>query len=526
MKKIVPNFRGYSQRLGPRWRRGIVTLGLAALAAGLTAIFRWVARQPDLDTRMPQFIGLLLLAGILYVTGVFWVERFRLGATALLIILASAVLFRVVLLPSRLTPSDDVYRYQWDGRAQRAHLNPYVVFPNSPGLAWLQNPRHPQPPGEDTPTIYPPLSEFAYRLIDTVPGYKHVSTMLDLASIPVLMLLLTSMKQPLHRVLAYAWNPAVLISFAMSGHFDSLAIVTLLTALFFLITNRPALSMSALALSFLSKFFPALLLLTFLKRMRLAYMAIFLLLVVAFYLPFLGAGLHLLDGARSYAQDWLNNASLFHLLRFVARSKFGAELCAGSFLLAMIGYLAKTQAEPLWSSLVLTGGVLLVSPTAYPWYFTWSIPFLCFYPKPAWLLMSVTSVLAYTPAIAFGADKPLTSSLLMLSLEYGPVYLWLAYSGWAARKKAGVPDREAAAQASPALRQTLWRLRSGRVKENSLRRNLLQRPHLDTPRRGSRRDTHRKRARSRWIRSRGLDCKRIRLGSRGASSAISSLHQN
>jgi hypothetical protein len=109
--------------LGPR---SIVTLGLAVLAAGLTSICNWVARQQDLDARMPEFIGLLLLAGILYVTGVFWVERFRLGPAALLIILAGAVLFRVTLLPARSTPSDDVYRYQWDGRAQRAHLNPYV----------------------------------------------------------------------------------------------------------------------------------------------------------------------------------------------------------------------------------------------------------------------------------------------------------------------------------------------------------------------------------------------------------------
>ena len=44
--------------------------------------------------------------------------------------------------------------------------------------------------------------------------------------------------------------------------------------------------------------------------------------------------------------------------------------------------------------------------------------------------MSITSVLAYTPAIAFGAEEPLKQSLLMLSLEYGPVYLWLAYNFW------------------------------------------------------------------------------------------------
>ena len=434
MKKTVQIFRGYIQRLKTLWPRGIVTLGLAALAAGLTGIFRWVERQQDLDARMPEFIGLLLLAGILYVIGVFWVERFRLGATALLIILASAVLFRIVLLPARSTPSDDVYRYQWDGRAQRAHLNPYVVSPDSEELDWLQNPDHPEPPGEETPTIYPPLSELTFRLIETVPGYKRVSTILDLASAVVLMLLLAAMKQPLHRMLAYAWNPTVLISFAMSGHFDSLAIVTFLAALFFLVTNRPALSMGSLALSFLSKFFPILLLLTFLKRVRLAQVGLFVSLIFAFYVPFLSAGWHLLDGARNYARDWVNNGSLFHLLRFVAGSRAGGELTAALMLLAAIGYLAKRRAAPLWSSLVLTGAVLLLSPTAFPWYFTWSIPFLCFYPSRAWLLMSVTSVLAYTPAIAYGAGESLANSLLMLSLEYDPVYLWLAYYCWEAYK--------------------------------------------------------------------------------------------
>ena len=169
----------------------------------------------------------------------------------------------------------------------------------------------------------------------------------------------------------------------MSGHFDSLAIVTFLGALLFLVKNRPALSMVALALSFLSKFFPVLLSLTFLKRMRLAYLGLFAFLVIGFYLPFSGAGLHLLDGARNCARDWANNASFFNLLRFVAGSRIGAEVLAGFILLAAMGYLAKKQAAPLWSSLILTGGVLLVSPTAFPWYFTWSIPFLCFYPSSA-----------------------------------------------------------------------------------------------------------------------------------------------
>jgi alpha-1,6-mannosyltransferase len=443
MRTLVSMCRNHLQVLTRPSPSGIVTIGLAGLAGGLMAIFRWVGRQSNLDAHMPEFIGLLLLAGIVYVIGVFWVERFRLGATALLIILATGVLFRVMLLPSRSTPSDDVYRYQWDGRVQRAHLNPYVVSPDAPELAWLRNPEHPVPPGEETPTIYPPLSELTFRMIQTVPGYKRVSTIFDLTSGVVLMLLLAATKQPLHRVLAYVWNPTVLVAFAMSGHFDSLAIVTLLTALFFLLTNRPALSMGALALSVLSKFFPVLLLVTFLKRARLAHVGVFASLILVFYGPFLSAGPHLMDGARNYARDWANNGSLFHFLRFVAGSSTGAELVAGVMVLAVIAYLVKKRSAPLWSSLVLTGGVLLISPTAFPWYFTWSIPFLCFYPSPPWLLMSITSVLAYTPAIAFGAEEPLKQSSLMLSLEYGPVYLWLAYNFWTMcrRKLSPAPQR-------------------------------------------------------------------------------------
>jgi alpha-1,6-mannosyltransferase len=437
MKRTVPLFSGYLEGLKAHASGSIATMALATLAAGLIGIYFWVAQQSDdLDSHMPEFIGLLLLAGILYVIAVFLVARFRLGKAAMMVILAGTVLFRLVLLPATPSLSDDVYRYQWDGRVQRAHLNPYVAIPSSPELASLLNPDNPEPPGIDTPTIYPPLSELVYRTIETVAGYKLVSTILDLGCVGVLMLLLAALKLPLHRVLTYAWNPAVLLSFAMSGHFDPLAILMLLAALFFLVRNRPKLSIAALALAFLSKLFPVLLLPAFLKRVRPAYAGIFALLVVGFYLPFSSAGLHLFDGERNYGRDWSNNASFFQLLHFVARSKPPAEFLAGLIMLAAISYLAKKQAGLLWSSLVLTGGVLLVSPTAYPWYFTWSIPFLCFYPSAAWLLMSVTSGLAYTPAIADGTGN----SLPMLSLEYGPVYLWLAYyccAAWGKRPSAG-----------------------------------------------------------------------------------------
>jgi len=52
----------------------------------------------------------------------------------------------------------------------------------------------------------------------------------------------------------------------------------------------------------------------------------------------------------------------------------------------------------------------------------------------AWLLMSVTSVLAYTPCNRLRGRGTAQEFSSMLSLEYGPVYLWLAYYCWAARR--------------------------------------------------------------------------------------------
>jgi hypothetical protein len=85
--------------------------------------------------------------------------------------------------------------------------------------------------------------------------------------------------------------------------------------------------------------------------------------------------------------------------------------------------------EPLRAGLFLTAGLLLLSPNAFPWYFTWTIPFLCFYPSRPWLLMSVTCVLGYSPVVAYAADGPYQDSPLILVLEYAAVLAWIAWAG-------------------------------------------------------------------------------------------------
>jgi alpha-1,6-mannosyltransferase len=401
---------------------------LLAIAPVLGGIFHFVARSQPLRNHVPEFIGLMLLAGALYLVSVYIVQRYNCGRSALFVILGATVVFRLFFLPLSPTLSEDVYRYQWEGRVVRAHLNPYTVYPAMPALSWAQNPEYPIETGKTTPTLYPPIAEVVFSWVQTVAGYKRLFTAFDLATVALLLVVLFAADRPLQHVLIYGWNPAVLIAFSLSGHNDSLAILTLLAAIIFLIIGgRGILSIGFLALSVLSKLFPVFLLPAFLRRSRWAYVGIFGGLILLGYLPFLGAGGHLLRGLSDFTAQWEGNDSLNRLFLAAGNSARQAQLVAGILLLLLIAYVLKARMDIFRAGLAILTGLLFLSSNAFPWYFTWLVPFLCFCPSPALLLMSVTCVLGYSPVIAYAAGGSFPNSPLMQVLEYLPVFALLSY---------------------------------------------------------------------------------------------------
>jgi hypothetical protein len=410
---------------GPRYA---AAFSLLTVALALGYIFYFATRCQPLKNHVPEFIALMLVAGALYLASVYIVLRNKSGPSALFVILGATVVFRLFFLPLSPTLSEDVYRYQWEGRVVRAHLNPYTVYPALPALSWAQNPHHPIETGKTTPTLYPPAAEVAFSWVRTVAGYKRLFTALDLATVALLLVLLSAADRPLQHVLIYAWNPAVLIAFSLSGHNDSLAILTLLGAsLFLIIGGRSFLSIGFLALSALSKLFPALLLPTFLRRTRWAYAGIFGGLILLGYLPFLGAGGHLLRGLSDFTAKWEGNDSLFRLFLAAGNSVRQAQLVAGILLILLIAYVLKAKMDIFRAGLVTLAGLLFLSSNAFPWYFTWIVPFLCFSPSPGLLLLTVTCVLGYSPVIAYAAGGTFSNSPLMQVLEYLPVFALLGY---------------------------------------------------------------------------------------------------
>jgi alpha-1,6-mannosyltransferase len=409
-------------------RRYVAALSLLAVALAIGGIFYFVARCQPLKNHVPEFIALMLLAGALYLIGVYIVQRYNCGPTGLFVILGATVVFRLFFLPLSPTLSEDVYRYQWEGRVVRAHLNPYTVYPAIPSLHWAQNPDHPIETGKTTPTLYPPVSEVTFSWAKTVAGYKRLFTAFDLATVALLLFILFAASRPLQHVLVYAWNPAVLIAFSLSGHNDSLAILTLLVAVFFLIIGgRGVLSIGFLALSALSKFFPVFLLPAFLRRFRWSHVAVFGGVVLLGYLPFLGAGGHLFRGLSDFTARWEGNDSLFRLFLAAGNSVRQAQFVAGILLILLIAYVLKSRMDIFRAGLITLTGLLFLSSNAFPWYFTWIVPFLCFSPSPALLLLTVTCVLGYSPVVAYAAGGSFSNSPLMQILEYLPVFVLVGY---------------------------------------------------------------------------------------------------
>lgn len=406
------------------FRRLVPVLLLGVLAALLEAAFLALRQFHPFDEHIVECVALLLGAGVVYVIAAWLVLRHtQSSSVATAVILLAALAFRLTLfaLPPSLSP--DLYRYQWDGQLQLAGQNPYLVAPDAsqklPGAGWTAG--------------YGPLAELLFYLaarLDGPTAFKLLSLLFDLGSLLVLLALLRALKLPRERVLLYAWCPLVIVEFAGSGHNDSIVVFALLLANLAIIRGWRGVSIGALAAAALVKWFPALALPVFLRRAGWRYLAWFVAVCALGALPYSAAGWHFFAALVLYAQKVRNNASLFDLLTVASGSEKVAGAVAAIVLAGLALRLAWRRADPLGASYLLMAALLLLSPSIHPWYVTWLVPFLCFFPNPGFLLWTVTVFLGYHVLIDYNTLGLWHFDARLVWLEYLPVYALLLWRGW------------------------------------------------------------------------------------------------
>jgi hypothetical protein len=412
-------------------------IALIAIVA-LESVFVAMARLGDLSVHIPEFMALALGAGVLYFIALYALEHTRDNRAVMWLVLLGALAFRLTLFPHPPSLSTDIHRYRWEGHVQNAGWNPYAVTPTDPRLAPLRDPGWNVMPAPEIPTMYPPLSELVFRatwrvLPDPV-GFKLPFLLADLAVAAMLAGWIRSTGGRNYQVAIYAWNPLVIVEFASSGHNDALAIAGVVATLL-IIRRFPAMSTLTLTAGALAKAFPATLLPLALfragwpARLRgwLAAMGCAALSAICIW-PFRNGWREFLHMLKYYQVIWRNyHSSVYPVLLWLTGSHEVAAGVGEGVVLGLALWLAVRRYDPTRAAFLLIGTVLLFAPNGYSWYFTWIVPLLCFFPSPAWLLLTVLQFLSYKIFINYRAYGYWQFDPFFQWLCYGPFYVFL---GW------------------------------------------------------------------------------------------------
>ncbi|MEE2658332.1 MAG: glycosyltransferase 87 family protein [Candidatus Latescibacterota bacterium] len=435
--------------------------GIVAIAAGgiIEISFLWIASLGDLALHLSELaLGVgTVLSGYLLAT---W-SLHRYGVPPL-ILFAFAVAFRLTLLPTTPSLSDDIYRYLWDGKVQSVGINPYVYAPDAPEVEHLRDETWERVNHRQVLTVYPPVAQALFRLIAALGGTvfvaKAVFTLCDLLLCWGLWRLLQLRGLNSDRTLLYAWHPLPVLEISGSGHMDSLAIALMIWSFVLLGQGRPHIAVVALGGAAMSKLLPLLALPAWWRQLepsdrglprwvdpRSRAPLLWLTgLCGLCYLLFYDVGVELFAGLTTYAQKWRFNDSVHSLLYELLRDPSlewddgalgDARRIGAGLLLAWIVWDTWRHSD----AAVLTGRALttylLLSPTVHPWYLLWALPFVCLSPLRPVLVWSFLCLLAYEVLAGYRVHRVWEPAAWVPWAEYGPVAILLIHAAWSDIRK-------------------------------------------------------------------------------------------
>ncbi|UCG52481.1 MAG: hypothetical protein JSW58_02720 [Candidatus Latescibacterota bacterium] len=406
---------------GPRWL--LIFLGLI-----LTGTTLYISRLGDLTQEIPKFLVSVTIAFIVYVAATIVLARARFSDRWILsTIFVVAVVCRLVSLSATPSLSNDIYRYLWEGRVIEAGYNPFALPPAAPELEFLRDDDFANINHNNLETIYPPLAQgvfFLGAVIDPdVTTQKVLFVLFDLATIVVVVLMLIRRRKPPSMAVVYAWSPLVVIEFSHSGHVDSVGIFFLVLAVYLWQIRTKSLSVVSLALSFLSKYLSLLLVpFVLLKKRYAPWLVLFVVITFLGYLPFADASGKLISSLRIYGRHWEFNSALFSLANGLIGHPDWVRLGFLAFVAAFSLYEGSRRSDLVKYTFRVIGCSLLLTPTLYPWYLCWLIPFLCFHPSRAWIYLSGAVVASYWVWVTFAGTGQWELGAWIMVIEYVPFF--------------------------------------------------------------------------------------------------------
>jgi len=423
-----------------------------------------IASIGDIKENIPGFSLLYTASFIAYIFAIFYVSKnvdsieqdSNSSKKILWTVLVFSLIFRLTLLPA--TPSDDVYRYLWEGKLQLNWLNPYSLPPESSTLEGLRDNFFSGINHKHLTTIYPPLTLMVFAMADYVShsfiSMKSAFLLFDVLTIFLIVRFLRVMEKDPINVLIYAWSPLILISFAARGHCDSLQIFLVILALYLFSIRRNLKSIVSIGLAAMSKFVFIIVAPFLIPRGKLKYLAVLPLVIAILYLPYISAGKGLFSTLLHFGTQYhYNDSAHFLIFCLSLGSPFISKIITSMIFVTVLLYLYKEHSNTgyletdqkkndviLKFAFMAIGTFLILAPTVHPWYLTWIVPFLCFNNNWAWLVLTGTVVFYYfmnhnvfSTLIEYNNEWVWQEVHWLKLPEYVPFYGLLIY-GWLVKR--------------------------------------------------------------------------------------------
>lgn len=418
----------------------LIAIGIAGLA-----LYAVLARLGNLLVRPFAFIAVFVALLALYALACWLVLRddsTRLPRRwALPTIAAFALAYRLTLMPTVPSLSDDFFRYVWEGFIQGRGYSPYRYPPQAAELVSLRDDYFwSRINRKEQTTAYPPLAQLTFQALATIKPFnatvfKLGFVALDLATVALLATLLQLRGRPPTAAIIYAWHPLPIVEFAGSGHFDALAILLIVAALVFEQRRWHAAAGVALGLATLTKLYPGLLLPAFTRRERWQTPVACVATVVVGFAPALLTGdtnfrqfpTYLSEegyqsGERFFPRLLLDTILHIHIPATAYIVVAGTTLAALALWL-IFGPVAPGPLDLPPRALLLAGASLLLVTPGYPWYFIWLLPLLAFIPVAGLWYLASAIAFVYLGLNWQGASRP--PLLPFLAAVYVPAWALL-----------------------------------------------------------------------------------------------------
>jgi hypothetical protein len=380
------------------------------------------------------------------------------------IVMAGAVILRLMALPAAPGLTDDIYRYLWDGQVQARGINPFLHPPEAAELDGVETGYRSLINNPELPTIYPPVSQMVFLAATlmggTVIGMKSLLLLFDLGTILALAAILKHRGMAPSRVVIYAWSPIAVIEVGWNGHQDPIGVCLLMIAALGIIKGRSVVSITAAALSGAAKYIGWLSLPAAVKRSRWLPLLALPAALALVYAPYASAGAGVLGSLLAYAERWRFNDSIFALLlrgverldlteharsallwagwldpaarwessvalRLTEPLSLAKWIGAGLFIAFAVRILRRAWTDPLREILGLLGAALLLAPVLHPWYLLWIAPFMAVLPRVSWLWLTYAILVTSYPMMATRTSQAEPLGWLVF-FEYVPFFVILA----------------------------------------------------------------------------------------------------